>query len=118
MPMSDRDPDQAGLDAFFDAARAAQPHPTADLVARVLEDARAVQAAARSAPPRRRRTGPGEALYRLLGGWPAMAGLASAALAGVWIGAGLPDGLLGPAEASYLVDTTAELAFDLAGGDF
>jgi hypothetical protein len=47
-----------------------------------------------------------------------MAGLATAALTGLWIGTALPEGLIGQAEAGYLVDITPEMAFDLAGGEF
>jgi len=46
-----------------------------------------------------------------------MAGLAAATLAGLWIGAGLPEAVPGTSEALYLVDITPEMAFGLAGGD-
>ncbi|SEL10114.1 hypothetical protein SAMN05443999_103303 [Roseovarius azorensis] len=117
MPMKDEERDMNGLEAYFDAARAERAAPSADLMARIIADAQAVQMAARSPAPRRR-AGLGEQFYRLIGGWPAMAGLATAAVAGVWLGTSLPEGLLGPGEAAYLVDVTPELAFDLAGGDF
>ncbi|MGX0975649.1 hypothetical protein ACSSVY_001359 [Roseovarius sp. MBR-51] len=118
MPMSDKDQDLGGLGAFFDAARTHPPAPSADLLARVLSDAEAEQvwitrrALASEAAPR---AGLVEQLYRLLGGWPAMAGLATAVVAGVWIGTALPEGLSGSSEAAYLVDITPEAVFELAG---
>lgn len=118
MPMSDKDQDLGGLGAFFDAARTHPPAPSADLLARVLSDAEAEQVwitrraqAAAEAP----RTGLLEQLYRLLGGWPAMAGLTTAVVAGVWIGTAIPAGVSGSAEAAYLVDITPEAVFELAG---
>jgi hypothetical protein len=119
MSMSDKDQADGGLDVFFEAARAQGLGPSPDLLSRVLADAEATQHAdptATFAPA----PCPGIAarLYRLLGGWPAVAGLATAALTGIWIGTALPEGLLGTAEATYLVDITPEMAFDLAGGEF
>lgn len=118
MPMSDKDQDIAGLGAFFDAARAQPPAPSSALLARVLADAEAEQAwirrrtqAAAEAP----RSGRLQQFYRLLGGWPAIAGLTTAVVAGVWIGTTLPAGLSGSAEAAYLVDITPEAVFELAG---
>ena len=118
MSMSDKDQVIGGLGAFFDAARAHPPAPSAELLARVLSDAEAEQVwitrraeTARAAP----RSGLLEQLYRLLGGWPAMAGLTTAVLAGVWIGTALPEGLSGSSEAAYLVDITPEAVFELAG---
>jgi hypothetical protein len=118
MPMSDKDQDLDGLGAFFDAARAHSPAPSPDLLARVLSDAEAEQVwitrraqAATEAP----RAGLLDQLYRLLGGWPAMAGLTTAIVAGVWIGTALPEGVSSGAEAAYLVDITPEAVFELAG---
>jgi len=119
MSMSDKEQAEGGIDVFFEAARAQAPGPSPDLLARVLADAEATRqahptAALAPAP----RPGIAARLYRLLGGWPAVAGLATAALTGIWIGTALPEGLLGPAETGYLVDITPEMAFDLAGGEF
>lgn len=117
MSMTDKDRAGQGLDIFFEAARSQAPAPSPDLLARVLAEAEAMQAAPpHPAPAPRPRFA--ARLYRLLGGWPAMAGLASAVLTGIWIGTALPEGLLGAAEAAYLVDITPEMAFDLAGGEF
>ncbi|MEQ8902651.1 MAG: hypothetical protein RID11_16895 [Roseovarius sp.] len=115
MSMSDKQRTGDGLGGFFEAARGHAPTPSPDLLARVLADAEATQQ-----PARLPSTSEGLVvrLYRLLGGWPAMAGLATAALTGIWIGTALPEGLIGTAEAAYLVDITPEMAFDLAGGEF
>lgn len=69
-------------------------------------------AAVPSAPrERERRAGLLAALLAALGGWPAVAGLASAAVAGVWIGAASPDlvnGVVGLGDG-----VTEETAYDL-----
>jgi len=81
------------LDALFAAARAA-PAPVPDaLTARVLADAAAeMPRAARPAAAVRVVPAPGwlAALTGLLGGRSAVAGLAAAGLAGVWIGFAQP----------------------------
>ena len=117
MPMTDNEPDRTGLNVYLDAARARRAAPSSDLLARIMADAQAVQAAAdlRPAPLR---AGLAEQFYRLLGGWPAFAGLATAAATGVWLGTNLLVAPLSAGEVGYLVDIAPELAFDLAGGDF
>lgn len=114
MPMTGDDHDDRALDAFFEAARHSPPAPTDALLARVMADAASMQAAAESPMPRRTAM---PRLRDLVGGWPAMAGLATAALAGLWIGTGLPARVTGGDAASYLVDITPEMAFDLAAGE-
>lgn len=111
------------LDAFFDAGRAAAPQPSAALMARVLADAGEVQAAALepvgpavSAAPGRR-FGPLGLLLAALGGWPSVAGLASAAVAGLWIGVAQPDmaAYVGLETASTDMTTTTETTgYDLS----
>jgi len=80
------------LDDFFAAARKTRPEPGADLLARVQADALAMQpvAGARAAPAR---PGLWAQIVAALGGWPAVAGLATATVAGVWIGVAQPAGL-------------------------
>lgn len=103
------------LDAFFAAARSAAPEPSAALLARVEAEALALRPA--PAPAVRARSGGGlRRLVDLLGGWSAMGGFATAAVAGVWIGFSGPgslgdaaDGLIG-----YLAPaTTVDLMPDL-----
>ncbi|MEL7026010.1 MAG: hypothetical protein AAGO57_02105 [Pseudomonadota bacterium] len=77
--MSDLKKETDALDAFFDAARA---EPSADLMARVLADADAVQPVV-AAPARRPER---EGWFSIFGGWPALAGLATATVAGIGIG--------------------------------
>ncbi|MBE0452516.1 MAG: hypothetical protein IBX58_02420 [Roseovarius sp.] len=106
--MSDDKHEAARLELFFEAARAHPPEPSAALMAAVLRAAETGQPAPRREPLLAR-------LRDAFGGWPALAGLATAAAAGVWIGTALPEGTIGAAEAGYLVDVAPELAFDLAG---
>jgi len=118
-----KDETQAGadLEPFFAAARACAPEPSAALMARVAQAAEEAMQAQRVPlrGPVPARAPLAERLGALLGGWPAMAGLAAAVLVGLWIGAGLPAAVgPGAAEAGYLVDIAPELAFDLAGGEF
>jgi hypothetical protein len=114
MPTRPDDHDHAALEAFFDAARRTTPVASEDMLARVLADAETVRTAAQA---RRTRPVRPARLRDLLGGWPSMAGLAAATLAGLWIGAGLPEAVPGTSEALYLVDITPEMAFGLTGGD-
>lgn len=71
------------LDDLFSLARREEPGPA--LLARVLADAEAAQR--RAVPERRSRW---RVLRVLLGGVGATAGMATAALAGVWIGMAEP----------------------------
>ncbi len=105
-------PKDDGLDlqAFFDAAQGQGPEASPDLLARVLADAED-QRAAPVAPARRPRLPRLRALAAALGGWPAFAGLATAAVTGVWIGFSAPDtvddltaGYLGIAETPQFAD--------------
>lgn len=100
MVMTDKHPlTETELDTLFAAARDQAPLPSADLVARVFADAEAESAAALStAPggvPKRAPAGAtagwGATLLAALGGWPAIGGLATAAIAGVVIGVASPE---------------------------
>lgn len=114
MPMKDDDHDHDALETFFDAARNTAPPPSESMLARILADADQV----RTTPRHQWASRPLTARLRdLLGGWPAMAGLATAAMAGLWIGAALPERVPGTETPEYLVDITPEMAFDLIGRD-
>jgi hypothetical protein len=102
MTDTERDRDMA-LEAFFDAGRKAAPQPSAELLARITADADATLAATVPARPARRR-----GIAAWLGGWPVLAGLATAAAAGVWIGYSTPT--LGTVDFGTSVDT-----YDLGG---
>lgn len=92
--------DDALLESFFEAGRAAPPLPPADLVARILADA----------GEEMRPAGTMRAVFARLrdgvGGWPALAGLASAACVGLWLGFAQPA----------MIDTLAGGALGLAAG--
>lgn len=63
----------------------------------------------RPRPPARPRLGARlRQAAQVLGGWPAFGGLATAAAAGLWLGAALPDGLPGAA-AGLLVPGVADI---------
>ncbi|KUF12171.1 hypothetical protein [Pseudoponticoccus marisrubri] len=81
--------DETGLEAFFAAARETDPQPSGDFMARLEAEALAER-------PRPATGGP-LALWRQLraaiGGWPGVAGLATACAAGIWLGVSPPEGL-------------------------
>ncbi len=85
------------LEIFFEAARKDRGDASPDLLSRVLADAYAEQdaqaeavptssVAPRTADTSRSLRGVFAGLFDAIGGWPAVAGLATAAMAGVWIG--------------------------------
>jgi len=113
--MTKIDHDMDMLDDLFDSA-VSDPAlaPSPDLMARVLADAETHQEVMRAAsvPAVSARRSKGK-LFRLmqsLGGWPTLAGLATATVAGVWVGFSatftvLPDaltGVLGSTDDYYL----------------
>lgn len=121
--MTDKENEFRELDDVFRAAAAGTPQPDQALLARVLADAQRVQDGFATASPaaRAQHPGPWHEFLSALGGWRAMAGLATAAAAGVWLGAFppgfLPDATgvyLGVSDAGYLIDTAPGLGFDLA----
>lgn len=85
-------PDPDPLEAYFAAARAVPPAVPDDLMARVLADAAAENPlrAAPAAPRLARRESLWLQLVAALGGRGALAGMAAAGLAGVWIGFAQP----------------------------
>lgn len=118
------------LAAHFAALKATPARPDAALMARILADADREQPGRRAAPAApaalAARLSAGArlaAIMRALGGWPAMAGLAAATLAGVWIGVSPPEGLaeaarlvLSEAGDGVLVDLDPNAAFILPEG--
>ncbi len=85
--MTDKAKHETTLDAAFAAARAQKPQPSSDVMARVLADAELVQSELACLPVRpQQRRGYLRQFLEALGGWPAMAGLATAGIAGVWLG--------------------------------
>ncbi|MGR3321437.1 MAG: hypothetical protein ACU0DK_05865 [Pseudooceanicola sp.] len=130
MSTSDRDgqtPADDELEALFRAARDLPPEMPPGLSARIMSDA-AMETRARdqvlAAAPAGDRAGLMAQFLALIGGWPAMAGLGTAALAGLWLGVSPPAILeeqaafLGAGSVSedlYLVDTVS--AFDILASD-
>jgi hypothetical protein len=96
------------LDDLFASAKSAAMQPSAALMARVLADADAVQAAALRKPAAAPQPKPGilAALAALFGGSAALAGVGSAAVAGVFLGFVQPSALssVGALWASASVD--------------
>tara|TARA_R100000322_G_scaffold153547_2_gene112009 strand:+ start:628 stop:990 length:363 start_codon:yes stop_codon:yes gene_type:complete len=82
------------LGEFFAAGRETAPLPSADLLNRIAADAEVVDGArAASVAARPPRRGVFAAMTDAIGGWPALAGMATAAVAGVWIGVAQPVAL-------------------------
>ncbi|MEQ9243915.1 hypothetical protein [Roseovarius indicus] len=123
--MMDEPENKDPLTAFFDAGRAARPEPGDALMARIMADADRVQAERAEAPAPGPRRGLFAGLAQALGGWPAMAGLATATVAGLWIGVSPPSGLAGVAQdvmaganEAYLIDLDPDATFVIADGGF
>ncbi|ARU01491.1 hypothetical protein [Yoonia vestfoldensis] len=75
------------LDDLFAQARQLAPVPDAALTARVLADAARPVPVAVARPPQSFWA----QLGAMLGGWPALGGLATATIAGIWIGIASPS---------------------------
>lgn len=100
------------LQSFFDAAQNAAPQPSDALMARILADAQMhLPAAEQTVQIAQRQTGFFAGIVGLLGGWSAVAGLATATVAGVWIGFSAPVELDG--YASVLLPSSNYGAADL-----
>ena len=86
--MTDKDP----LEDFFETARRTPTEPSEALVSRVLADAQSEagrRAVATTTPASRG----WRAVLEGLGGWPALVGLGTATMAGLWIGFVQPVGV-------------------------
>lgn len=102
-----------GLEAYFEAGRAAAVAPSAELMDRIMQDAETEMQVPAIVTPKAPslRLGPLASLMDAIGGWPVLAGMATAGVVGVWIGFSQPVGLdllaqqmLGVEDADYLVD--------------
>lgn len=80
------DPNDDMLDDLFAVARDVAPEPGDALMARVLADAVPPAVAA----PVAFRQGIWARVSEMLGGWPAISGLAAATVAGIWVGVAPP----------------------------
>lgn len=86
MSMTERkdEGEDAFLETYFEAGRSAAPEPPTDLMVRI---AAAAELAPASVPRRRGRL----SIAAVLGGWPGIAGLATATAAGVFLGVAAPQ---------------------------
>ena len=112
--MQGRPLDDARLGAFFAAARAESPVPSEALMTRIMADAEAEMAArAGAARPGLRRPGLWAALVAAIGGWPALAGMVTAAVTGVWLGFAAPDSLNTLSGGVLLPDAAVGASYDI-----
>ncbi|SFT77577.1 hypothetical protein [Sedimentitalea nanhaiensis] len=96
--MAERDKDVTDLEDLFQAARRQGIALPDGLEDRIIADGLQVQRArqGRSASPRRASAGRVRQFLDLLGGWPAMGGLAMACATGIWLGFAPPQALPDP----------------------
>lgn len=91
-------PDKDPLDAFFEAAQADPPKVNDALMARIMVNAQQLQPVVPVLDgPKPETFGLWTRIKDGMGGWPSMAGLATAAVAGLWIGIDTPtlaDGVM------------------------
>lgn len=113
-PLQAHELDDLLAQAARETAAEAEP-PGADFMARILRDADAVLAEqarlqpGKSAP----RVGFWAGLIAGIGGWPSLAGLVSATVAGIWIGYAGPDTLSeGVAAALWSTDTSESFSLE------
>lgn len=118
--MTNQHDDTENLDRFFAAARATTPEPSAEFFALIVEDAQAQQAALRIPAAPAKRGGVIRQWLDALGGWPAISSLATATVAGIWVGISPPEELslaaqsyLGLEDASLVIDMSANSALGL-----
>lgn len=104
------------LDDLFGVARQQPTAVSAGLMARVLEDADALQPAT-TVPSRKRRVGFLTGLVAAIGGVGGLVGLSTAAMAGVWIGFAEPAALSSVTDAFGTSQTLAETVNVLPGFD-
>lgn len=115
--MAETDKDFDGLDALLGAARDAVPMPSDALLARVLDDAEQVQAGFVPVRPASRRASFWAQISAALGGWQGMAGLATAGIAGLWLGISPPEALPVLDLAAYAMGTDSALVDVMPGFD-
>ena len=113
----DKNSEDKALLAYFDAAKSGPATASDALMARVMQDALAVQQTAGEVvpvqnPPR----GVFAGIWAAIGGWPAAAGLATATVTGVWIGASPALGVGDVMTSALGNDTAALYQIDLTSG--
>ena len=94
--MTKRDEDLGlDLDGLFAEAKADRPVVDERLTARIIADAQALQQSAPVLQPERVAERPFARALEFLGGWPALGGLVTAAVTGIYIGFAQPSLLTG-----------------------
>lgn len=108
--MTDDHRDIDGLGAYFDAVRRVRPPLSDAALDRMTAQALEVQAELSNptASTGSARRNPFKQAIAAFGGWPAMAGLACAGVAGIWIGAVPPVGIVNLAADLGAVSNLAE----------
>ncbi|MBS9716987.1 hypothetical protein ACFFUT_08840 [Pseudohalocynthiibacter aestuariivivens] len=111
--------DSGALEGLFDLARTEKHVPSSDLIVRVLADADTEQAVCRvtSSKPSEARESRLAVVFRAIGGWPAIAGMATATVAGIWIGLSPPATLEDISSSILTGETDAYLSELLPGFD-
>lgn len=107
------DKDDAFLDDIFRSARTDDPVPSDDLRARVQADAMAAMVSPAVVP---RSRSSWDAFAQLLGGWPALSGVAAAGVAGLWLGLAPPAVI--ESMAADVLGTTTSVTFFTGLEDF
>jgi hypothetical protein len=103
------DPTQTDLDELLAQAARQKPNVPTDLMARVMIDAARFQPKLPTAPHQ----GFWASILDVIGGWPAVGGLAMAGVTGLWIGVAPPVGF--DAIAATVLGSPETI--DLFGGD-
>ena len=115
--MTMHDPKDDFLDDLFAQARASEVLPSDALMARVLADADA-QLRPEIAPDIAPEHGAFYGFLQMIGGWPALSGVAAAGVAGLWVGLAPPSTVEG--WVADLIGTTTQVALmpDFDGFEF
>jgi len=108
------DPKMSELEDFFAASKDAELTPSKELMARVLADASALQPEA-SGLPLTSKSSAWSGFMDLIGGWPALSGVAAAGVAGIWLGVAPPTSLEQLTSEVMGTSTSVSLLSDFGG---
>lgn len=106
---------EADLDQLFSEMQNSTPAPSAELLARLTEDAEAVQTARHQEfqKPKPQKVSLWRSFTEAIGGWPAVAGLSLAGVTGIWLGAVPPEFLSTQIDILASASTSEDLSFTL-----
>ena len=107
MTGSDKQMSDESLDALFAEMARDTPQPSDDLLSKIIADAEAAQPDLMPMPQPAQQRGIVQQILDALGGWPALGGLATATVAGVYIGFVQPDLMNFHSEATEDVEFTS-----------